>query len=98
MSTCPAVDYWHLAGTTYRLACELPAGHDNGGNDHLEAGELDAGGLRHLLGLRSEALARVAARAESAEAEVVTLRARLGAYGIWGGLDPDERGRLGVGS
>ena len=79
MSTCPAVDYWHLAGTTYRLACELPAGHDNGGNDHLEAGELDAGGLRHLLGLRSEALARVAARAESAEAEVVTLRARLAA-------------------
>ena len=45
----------------------------------LEAGELDAGGLRHLLGLRSEALARVAARAESAEAEVVTLRARLAA-------------------
>ena len=44
-----------------------------------EAGELDAGGLRHLLGLRSEALARVAARAESAEAEVVTLRARLAA-------------------
>ena len=35
MSTCPAVDYWHLAGTTYRLACELPAGHDNGGNEHL---------------------------------------------------------------
>lgn len=23
---------------------------------------------------------------------------KLGAYGIWGGLDPDERGRLGVGS
>ena len=42
-----------------------------------EAGELDAGGLRHLLGLRSEALARVAARAESAEAEVVTLRAQV---------------------
>ena len=21
---------------------------------------------------------------------------KLGAYGIWGGLDPDERGRLGV--
>lgn len=35
MSTCPAVNYWHLAGTTYRLACELPVGHDNGGNDHL---------------------------------------------------------------
>ena len=35
MSTCQAVDYWHLAGTTYRLACELPAGHDNGGNEHL---------------------------------------------------------------
>ena len=42
-----------------------------------EAGELDAGGLRHLLGLRSEALARVAARAESAEAEMVTLRAKV---------------------
>lgn len=24
-----------LDGTTYRLACELPAGHDNGGNEHL---------------------------------------------------------------
>lgn len=37
----------------------------------------EVGQLRHLLGLRSEALARVAARAESAEAEVVTLRAKV---------------------
>ena len=35
---------------------------------------------------------------QSAHHDVGLKADKLGAYGIWGGLDPDERGRLGVGA